>query len=85
MQVKPAPRQQRSLSPPGKGKRHAHNAVRALASAGLSFGAESFGNGYRADEIKLYKLVRVMSLEQKKVVENYLVEQGMVRGGGTAR
>ena len=63
-------------------------AVKALASAGLSFGAEKalkkiFGNGFRANEIKLYKLVQAMSPGQKKAVEDFLVGEGMVRGGGT--
>jgi len=63
--------------------------VKALASAGLSFSAEKalkkiFGNGYGGREIKLYKPVQKMSPEQKKAVENVLVGQGMVRGGGTA-
>jgi len=65
-------------------------AVKALASAGLRFGAEKtlkkiFSNGYGAIEIKLYKLVQAMSPEQKKVVENCLAGQGMVRGGGTTQ
>jgi len=59
--------------------------VKALASAGLSFGAEKalkkiFGNGYGQNEIKLYKLVQAMTPEQKKAVEKYLVDQGMVHG-----
>ena len=63
-------------------------AVKALASAGLSFGAEKalkkiFGNGYGTNEIKLYKLVQALSPEQKKEVEKFLVGQGAVRGGGT--
>ena len=51
------------------------SAIKALASAGLSFEAEKalkkiIGNGYGAKEIKLYKLVQAMSPEQEKVVEN---------------
>ena len=62
-------------------------AVKALASAGLSFGAEKalkkiFGNGYGANEIRLYKLVQALSPEQKKEVEKFLVGRGVVRGGG---
>ena len=62
-------------------------AVKALASAGLSFGAEKalkkiFGNGYGSNEIKLYKLVQRMTPEQKKAVEEHLVRQGMVSGSG---
>ena len=62
-------------------------AVKALASAGLCFGAEKalkkvFENGYGSNEIKLYKLVQAMTPEQKKVVEKYLVDQGMVSGRG---
>ena len=53
-------------------------AVKALASAGLSFVAEKvlkkiFGNGYGPNEIKLYKVVQAMAPEQKNAVEKYLV------------
>jgi len=63
-------------------------AVKALASAGLSFGAEKalkkiFGNGYGTNEIKLYKLVQAMSPEQKKTVESFLLGEGAVCEGGT--
>ena len=63
-------------------------AVKALASAGLSFGAEKalkkiFCNGYGTNEIKLYKLVQALSPEQKKEVEkrkkklkNFLLGKG---------
>jgi len=59
-------------------------AVKALASAGLSFGAEKalkkiFGNGYGKNETKLYKHVQAMTPEQKKAVENYLVDKGSQR------
>ena len=59
----------------------------ALASAGLSFGAEKvlkkiFGRGFGPKEIELYKLVRRMTPDQKKEVEQYLVGQGVVREGG---
>jgi len=62
-------------------------AVKALASAGLSFGAEKalkkiFGNGYGPNEIKLYKLVQRMTPDQKKAVEKYLVGRGIVSGSG---
>jgi hypothetical protein len=65
-------------------------AVKALASAGLSFGAEKalkkiFGYGYGQNEIKLYKLVQAMTPEQKKAVEKHLVGRGMVRGGGVGQ
>ena len=58
----------------------------ALASAGLSFGAEKvlkkiFGNGFGPMEIELYKLTQMMNPTQKKEVEQYLVGQGVVRGG----
>ena len=61
-------------------------AVKALASAGLSFGAEKalkkiYGNGYGPNEIKLYKLVHAMTPEQKKAVQKHLVDRGMVGGG----
>ena len=56
-------------------------AVKALESAGLILNAEKalkkiFGNGYGANEIKLYKLVQTMS-------PDFLVGEGVVRGGGT--
>ena len=62
-------------------------AVKALASAGLSFGAEKalkkiFGNGYGPNEIKLYKLVQKITPDQEKAVEKYLVGRGMVSGSG---
>ena len=58
----------------------------ALASAGLSFGAEKvlkkiFGKGFGPKEIELYNLVQRMTPSQKKDVERYLVGQGVVRGG----
>ena len=62
-------------------------ALGALASAGLSFGAEKvlktiFGNGFGPREIELYKLVQRMTPSQKKLAEQYLVGQGLVRGSG---
>jgi len=62
-------------------------AVKALASAGLSFGAEKalkkiFGNGYGPKEIQLYKLVQRMTPDQKKAVEKHLVGRRMVSGSG---
>ena len=62
-------------------------AVKALASAGLSFGAEKalkkiFGNGYGPNEIQLYKLVQKMTPDQKKKVEQHLVDRRMVSGSG---
>ena len=59
-------------------------ALGALASAGLSFGAEKvlkkiFGKGFGPNEIELYKLAQRMTPAQKK--ERYLVGQGVVRGG----
>ena len=61
-------------------------ALGALASAGLSFGAEKvlkkiFGKGFGPKEIELYKLAQRMTPAQKKEVERYLVGQGVVRGG----
>ena len=61
-------------------------ALGALASAGLSFGAEKvlekiFGKGFGPKEIELYKLTQRMTPAQKKEVERYLVGQGVVRGG----
>ena len=61
-------------------------ALGALASAGLSFGAEKvlkkiFGKGFGQKEIELYKLAQRMTPAQKKEVERYLVGQGVVRGG----
>ena len=62
-------------------------ALGALASAGLSFGAEKvlkkiFGNGFGPREIELYKLVQRMTPAQKKTAKQYLVGQGLVRGSG---
>ena len=62
-------------------------ALGALASAGLSFGAEKvlkkiFGNGFGPREIELYKLVQRMTPTQKKAAEQFLVGQGLVKGGG---
>ena len=62
-------------------------ALGALASAGLSFGAEKvlkkiFGKGFGPKEIELYKLVQRMTPTQKKAAEQYLVGQGLVKGGG---
>ena len=61
-------------------------ALGALASAGLSFGAEKvvkkiFGKGFGSKEIELCKLTHIMNPAQKKEVERYLVGQGVVRGG----
>ena len=62
-------------------------ALGALASAGLSFGAEKvlkniFGKGFGPKEIELYKLVQRMTPTHKKAAEQYLVGQGLVKGGG---
>ena len=62
-------------------------ALGALASAGLSFGAEKvlkkiFGNGFGPKEIELYELVQRMTPAQKKAAKQYLVGQGLVKGGG---
>ena len=53
-------------------------ALGALASAGLSFGAEKvlkkiFGKGFGPKEIELYKLVQQMTATQKKAAEQYLI------------
>ena len=61
-------------------------ALGALARAGLSFGAEKvlkkiFGKGFGPKEIELYKLVQKMTPTQKKAAEQYLVGQGLVKGG----
>ena len=61
-------------------------ALGALASAGLSFGAEKvlkkiFGKGFGSKEIELFKLTQMMNPAQKKEVERYLVGQGVERGG----
>ena len=61
-------------------------ALGALASAGLSFGAEKvlkkiFGKGFGPKEIELYKLVQRMTPTQKKAAERYLVGKGLVQGG----
>jgi len=62
-------------------------ALGALASAGLSFGADKvlkkiFGKGFGPKEIELYKLVQRMTPTQKKAAEQYLVGKGLVKGGG---
>ena len=61
-------------------------ALGALASAGLSFGAEKvlkkiFGRGFGPQEIELYNLVQRMTPGPKKQVERHLVGQGVVTGG----
>ena len=61
-------------------------ALWALASVGLSFGAEKelkkiFGKGFGSKEIELYKLAQRMTPAQKKEVERYLVGKGVVKGG----
>ena len=61
-------------------------ALGALASVGLSFGAEKvlkkiFGKGFGPKEIELYKLVQKMTPTQKKEAKQYLVGQGFVQGG----
>ena len=61
-------------------------ALGALASAGLSFGAEKvlkkiFGKGFGPKEIELYKLFQQMTPIQKKAAEQYLVGKGFVMGG----
>ena len=62
-------------------------ALGALASKGLSFGAEKvlkkiFGNGFGPKDIELYKLVQKMTPTQKKAAEQYLGGKGLVKGGG---
>ena len=61
-------------------------ALGALASAGLSFGAEKvlkkiFGKGFGPKEIELYKLVQQMTPTQKQAAEQYLVGKGFAIGG----
>ena len=61
-------------------------ALWALASVGLSFGAEKvlkkiFGKRFGSKEIELYKLAQRMTPAQKKEVERYLVGKGVVKGG----
>ena len=41
-----------------------------------------FGKGFGQKEIELYKLVQKMTPTQKKAAEQYLVGQGLVKGGG---
>ena len=65
-------------------------ALGALASAGLSFGAEKvlkkiFGKGFGPKEIELFwaeEIVQKMTPTQKKAAEQYLVGKGLVKGGG---
>ena len=71
---------------PGLARHLIKPALGALASAGLSFGAEKvlkkiFGKGFGPKEIELYKLVQQMTPTQKKAAEQYLVGQGFVKGG----
>ena len=61
-------------------------ALGALASAGLSFGAEKvlkkiFGKGFGPKKIELYKLVQRMTPTRKKEAEQHLVGKGLVKGG----
>ena len=61
-------------------------ALGALASAGLSLGAEKvlkkiLRKGFGPKEIELYKLVHRMTPTQKKAAEQYLVGKGLVKGG----
>ena len=63
-------------------------ALGALASAGLSLGAQKvlkkiFGKGFGPKEIELYKLVQQMTPPQKKVAGQYLVGKGFVTGGAS--
>jgi len=65
-------------------------ALGALASAGLSFGAEKglkkiFGRGFGPKEIELYKLVQQMAPAQKKEVERYHVRKRCKRRRRTIR
>ena len=65
-------------------------ALGALASAGLSFGAEKvlkkiFGKGFGPKEIELYKLVQRMTPTQKKAAEQYLVGKGFSERRFTVR
>ena len=59
-------------------------ALGALASAGLSFGAEKvlkkiFGKGFGPKEIELYKLVQKMTPTQKKRQNNILLVKVLYR------
>ena len=65
-------------------------AAKALATTGLSCGAEKllkrvFGSNIGSQEIQLYKLVQAMNPSQNKAVENLLIGQEMVHGGGAAK
>ena len=68
----------------------AKTACKALATAGLSFGAEKllkkiFGNGFDPQEVQLYRLVKRLNPGQKKELKQQLVGRGLVRRGGTAQ
>lgn len=64
-------------------------AAKALATIGLSFGAEKalkkiFGKGVGPQEIQLYNLVQQMTPVQKKPKTDVLIEKGLVCGRGAS-
>ena len=69
------------------GKTLLPKAAKALAMAGLSFGAEKalkkiFGSGIPPGAVELYNLVGKLSPAQKKGIKEALVKQGLVVGSG---
>ena len=63
-------------------------AGKALATAGLSFGAEKLlkkilASGYGPQEVQLYWMVQRLTPAQKKNIEQELIERGMVHGKGS--
>ena len=62
-------------------------ALKALGTAGLSFGAEKllkkiFGSGYGPQEVQLYQLVSQMTPAHKKMLTDHLVPRGIIQGRG---
>ena len=62
-------------------------AAKALGLAGLSFGAEKllgkiFGSGFPPEAVQLAQMVEQLTAGQKKMIRNFLKQQGIVSGAG---
>ena len=62
-------------------------AAKALGLAGLSFGAEKllgkiFGSGFPPEAVQLAQMVEQLTAGQKKMIRNFLRQQGIVSGAG---
>ena len=62
-------------------------AAKALGLAGLSFGAEKllgkiFGSGFPPEAVQLAQMVEQLTASQKKMIRNFLKQQGIVSGAG---